>query len=112
MLGHSMIAPNKPANAALLALRRELWLYTSRKPGKVPPADSPSRPALAALWSAAHQAATKRENLRTFGYCGHRFGIVYLNDSLCVIDWITRRILVRSPSSMAALGEVLGSQGY
>ena len=105
-----MTTPNKPANAALITLRRESWAYSSRKPGKVPPADSPSRPALAALWSAAHKAATNRRNLRTFGYSGHRFGVVYLGCQLCVMDWGTRSILVRPPTSIAALADVLASR--
>lgn len=107
-----MNASNNAANVALVALRHESWLYTCRKPGKVPPADSPSRPALAVLWKAAHSAATKRRNLRTFGHCGHRFGVVYFGSQLCVMDWATRAILVRPPTSMAALTDVLGSQDY
>lgn len=104
-----MTTPNKPANAALITLRRESWGYSNRKPGKVPPADSPSRPTLAALWMAAHSAASKRKNLRTFSYSGHKFGIVFLDDLLCVVDWGTRRMLVRPPTSFAALYNVLNS---
>lgn len=107
-----MNAPNNATSLALADLRHESWLYTSRKPGKVPPADSPSRPALALLWEAAHSATNKRRNLRTFGHCGHRFGVVYLGSHLCVMDWATRAILVRPPTSMAALADVLGSQDY
>ena len=107
-----MNVPNNAASVALAALRHESWLYTCRKPGKVPPADSPNRPALARLWEAAHSAATKRRNLRTFGHCGHRFGVLYLGGQLCVMDWATRAILVRPPTSMAALADVLGSQDY
>lgn len=106
-----MTAPIKPVNVALATLRRESWGYTSRKPGKVPPADSPSRPALAALWKAAHRAVTRRRNLRTFTYSGHRFGIVFLGNQLCVLDWGTCIVLVRPPISMASLSEVLASRG-
>lgn len=97
-------------NAALMAIRRESWLYVSNKPGKVPPADSPSRPYLAQLWRTGHDAATRRPNARTFSHAGWKFGIVYLDQRLYVIDWQTRRILVRPPTSMEALGAVLGSQ--
>lgn len=106
-----MTAPNKPANVDLITLRRESWDYTIRKPGKVPPADSPSRPALAALWKAAHRAVARRRNLRTFSYSGHRFGIVFLGNQLCVLDWSTCMLLVRPPISMASLREVLASRG-
>jgi hypothetical protein len=94
----------------LPTLRRESGDYSWSKPGKVPPADSPTRPGLAALWRAAQIAATKRRRLRTFGYAGHRFGIVYLGDQLCVMDWITCRILVRPPKSLAALDALLKAQ--
>lgn len=106
-----MTTPNKPVNVDLITLRRESWGYTSRKPGKVPPADSPSRHALAALWMAAHRAVSKRRNLRTFSYSGHRFGIVFLGGQLCVLDWSTCIVLVRQPFSMASLRDVLASRG-
>lgn len=105
-----MYAPSNPENTALTALRRESWDYSSRKPGRVPPADSPTRPALASLWMAAHVAATKRRRLRTFKYAGHKFGVVYLDDLLYVMDWGRRRLLVRPPTSFAALHDVLNSQ--
>ena len=102
-----MTAPSNPASMSLQALRRESWDYLCRKPGRVPPADSPTRPALAALWKAAQCATFKRRNLRTFGYAGHRFGVVYIDYQLCVMDWGSRRVLVRPPTSLAALDEIL-----
>lgn len=107
-----MPRPNKPENAVLITLRRESWDYSNRKPGKVPPADSPSRPALAALWMAAHRASIKRRRLRTFSHAGHKFGIVFLDHLLCVMEWRTRRMLVRPPTSFAALVDVLNSQRH
>lgn len=104
-----MTALNNSVGLTLQVLRRESWDYSCRKPGKVPPADSPTRPALAALWMAAYSASTKRKRLRTFSYAGHRFGIVYLDDLLYVIDWGPRRMLVRPPTSFAALHDVLTS---
>lgn len=100
------------ANATLQAIRREAWIYSNRKPGRVPPADSPNRPALAWLWRAAYLATTKRRRVRTFAYHGLKFGVVYVGDQLCVMDWGTRHILVRPPTSTAALGVVLGLQAW
>ena len=93
----------------LIAVRREAWRYVSNKPGKLPPADSPSRPHLARLWHRAHQAVKKRRNAKTVSYQGHRFGIVYMDASLCVFDLDTRSILVRHPTSLASLFDVLHS---
>lgn len=54
----------------LEAIRREAWDYSTRKPGKVPPADSPSRPHLARLWRLAYLATIKRRNVKTLRYAG------------------------------------------
>ena len=89
------------------AIRREHGLYTTRKPGKVPPADSPTRPALARLWRAAHVATTKRPKARTFTHAGRRFGVVYAGDRLYVTDWQTRALLVRHPASLLTLQEII-----
>ncbi len=86
----------------VIALRRESNDYTHKKPGHVPPADSPTRPELARLWLAAHRKTCKRP-VRTFTYCGGKFVVVYVGDALCVMDWAWRRLLVRPPTSMAAL---------
>ena len=91
----------------LIEIRRESWRYTCSKPGRVPPADSPTRPALARLWRAAHAAVTKRPNARTFTHAGWRFGVVYADDRLCVIDWPTRAMLVRHSVSLLKLQEIL-----
>lgn len=93
--------------ATLEAIRGEAWDYATRKPGKVPPADSPSRPHLARLWRLAHMATTKRRNVKTLSYAGLRFGVVYWDRSLCVFDLGTRNILVRQPTSMLSLMDVL-----
>ena len=92
----------------LVAIRQEAWDYATRKPGKVPPADSPSRPHLLRLWHAAHQAASKRRNLKTFTYAGWRFGVIYWDRSLCVLDLRTRNVLVRHPASLSYLTELAG----
>lgn len=91
----------------LIEIRRESWRYTCSKPGRVPPADSPTRPALARLWRAAHAAVSKRPNARTFMHAGWRFGVVYAGDRLYVIDWRSRAMLVRHPASLLKLQEVL-----
>lgn len=93
-----------------LGLRHELSEYLRNKPNKVPPADSRTRPALAALWKAAQCAMTKRKSLRTFTYRGNRFGIVYLGGQLCVLDLGTRFVMVRPPTSFTALDDVLNSR--
>ena len=103
-----MVAPAEK-QAILVRIRREAWEYAARKPGKLPPADSPSRPHLARLWRLAHVATTKRQNAKTFSYAGLRFGVVYWDSSLCVFDMGTREILVRQPTSMGSLMEVLRS---
>ncbi|OOV08180.1 hypothetical protein RF819_16945 [Rhodoferax fermentans] len=92
----------------VFALRRESNTYSQHKPGRVPPADSPNRPELARLWFAAHQLTQKRQ-LRTFSYCGFRFGVVYVGESLCVLDWALRKVLVKPPGSIATLGTILGN---
>lgn len=88
--------------ATLKAIRREAWDYATRKPGKVPPADSPTRPNLARLWLVAYRHSCKR-TVRTFTHHGYKYGIVYVGGSLCVMDWTWRRLLVKPPTSMTAL---------
>ena len=92
----------------LISIRRESWHYTCRKPGRVPAADSPNRPALAWLWLAGYLAVLRRGNVRAFRCAGAKFGVVFLGARLCVFDWATRNMLVRSPTSHAALSEVIG----
>ena len=89
--------------AVLEAIYRESWAYTYDKPGKVPPADSPNRPASARLWRYAHQAIIKRPALRTFTYAGSKFGIVFIGHRVNVMEWRTRKVLVRPPTSMESL---------
>ena len=103
-----MAAPEE-RQATLVGIRREAWDYALKKPGKVPPADSPSRPHLAKLWDRANRATLKRRHLRTFTHAGWRFGVVFLDEKLCVFDWGTRQLLVRHPGSMDALAELLRS---
>lgn len=91
------------------AIWRESFDYLNRKPNRIPPADSPTRPQLARLWVVAFKAANKRRKLKTFTYCGCRYGVIYLGYLLCVLDWRTRRVLVRPPLSMTALGEIIGN---
>jgi len=100
------------AQATLIAIRRESWYYLMRKPGRVPPADSPNRPALARLWSTAYSISLYRRKMRTFTYGGKKFGVVYIDDTLCVMDWATRSVLVRAPSSLPALADMLGWHGH
>lgn len=99
---------NPKAQAMLVAIRRESWYYSWNKPGRVPVADSPNRPALAHLWSEAYRVAMWRRKARTFTYCGAKFGIVYIDQSLCVMNWATRAILVKAPYSLATLADMLG----
>lgn len=99
-------APAGPP-ATLEAIRREARDYSTRKPGKVPPADSPSRPHLARLWRLAYLATIKRRNVKTLKYAGLRFGVVYWDRSLCVFDLGTRNILVRQPTSILSLMDMV-----
>jgi hypothetical protein len=105
-----MQATEREEPRVALAIRRELYDYQHKRPGRVPPADSPSRPGLARLWDAAFSQYTKRKNLKTFTYRGHRYGVIFIDHLLCVMDWKTRRVLVKPPSSMAALTGVLGNE--
>lgn len=98
------------ARKITLAIRRESFDYRNKKPNRIPPADSPNRPELARLWAAAFAASIKRRNLKTFTYCGGRYGVVYVDCLLCVLDWRTRRVLVKPPASMAALAVVIGAE--
>lgn len=95
----------------VIAARRELGLYQSAKPNKVPPADSPNRPALARLWWACYLAAKRRPELRTFGYCGVRFGVVFVGNRMGVMDLQRRSLLVLAPGSKYALATILNQQG-
>lgn len=97
--------------SCVIAARRELWLYQHDKPNKVPPADSPNRPALARLWWACYQAVKRRPKLRTFSYSGVRFGVVYIGNRLGVIGLEWRQVMVLSPSSQYALATILNQQG-
>jgi len=100
------------AQARLNATRRELWLYQCHKPNKVPPADSPNRPALARLWWTGYQAIKRRPKLRTFTYCGHRFGVVFVGNRLGVCDLGSRRLMVLSPGSQRTLATILNQEGH
>ena len=93
---------------ALIAIRRESWRYTCRRPGRVPVADSPHRPALAWLWLAGYLAVLRRSNVRAFRFAGTKFGVVFVGSRLFVFEWGNRNLLVRSPTSHAALAEVIG----
>lgn len=99
------------APPALVAARRELWQYQSNKPNKVPPADSPNRPALARLWWACYLARKRRPKLRTFTYCGIRFGVVYVGNRLGVLGLELRQVMVLAPGSQYALATILNQQG-
>jgi hypothetical protein len=94
----------------VIALRRESVMYSQNKPGRIPPADSPNRPELARLWLAAYRHSCKRP-VRTFTYYGHKFGVVYAGDALCVLDLCWRKLLVKQPTSMAALAAIVGNAG-
>lgn len=95
----------------VIAARRELWLYQHDKTNKVPPADSPNRPALARLWWACYQSVKRRPKLRTFTYCGVRFGVVYVGNRLGVLGLERREVMVLSPGSHYALATILHQQG-
>lgn len=92
-----------------LAIRRELRDYQEKNPGKVPPADSPSRPGLARLWAEAYSRQTKRPKLKTFNYQGQRYGLIYIGAALCVLCTQSRLVLVRPPTSLNAMREILGN---
>lgn len=99
--------PRQPTPPEVVEIRRELWRYQANKPNKVPPADSPNRPALARLWWACFQATQRRPKLRTFTYCGVRFGVVFLGNRMGVMTLESRLLLVLSPGSKEALATVL-----
>lgn len=93
----------------VIAIRREAWRYACDKPGRVAPADSPNRPALARLWQAGYRASQKRKRLRSFKHSGWRFGVIYLHSALWVFDWETRSMLVKAPRSLEALAAILNN---
>lgn len=101
----------RTAPPEVIEARRELWRYQSAKPNKVPPADSPNRPALARLWWACHQAAKRRPKLRTFSYCGVRFGVVFVGHRMGVMDMRGRNVMVLAPGSKYTLATILNQQG-
>lgn len=90
-------------------LRHESIMYSQTKPGRIPPADSPNRPELARLWLAAYRHSCKRR-VHTFTYFGHKFGVAYVGESLCVIDLAWRKVLVKPPTSMTALAAIVGNE--
>ena len=100
----------QPTPPELIEIRRELWRYTSNKPNKAPPADSPNRPMLARLWWAAHQAIQRNPQQRTFTLWGIRFGVVFVGERLGVLDIRGRRVLVLSPASIAALAAIVNRE--
>lgn len=103
------IAPEL-AQSTLLDIQRESWSYATRKPGRVPPADSPARLALARLWATAYRLSLRPRKVRTFTYHSSKFGVIYIGSALCVMDWGSRAVLVKAPSTMVALAMVLNPQ--
>lgn len=106
--------PAKPISLidrkAVIALRHESNAYSQKKPGHVPPADSPTRPNLAWLWLAAYRKLCKRP-ARTFTHHGYKFGVVFVgDDSLYVMDLAMQRLLVKPPASMTALCSIAGAR--
>lgn len=91
----------------LIEIRRESWCYACGKPGKVPPADSVSRPSLARLWKAGEAAVTKDPKARTFMHAGWRFAVTYAAGHLVVMDWHTNQLLVRPPASPERLRQIV-----
>ena len=100
-----------PDHATLAAIRREVWQYQSKKPGRVPPADSPNRPYSAWLWNKANAVIHSRPKARTFTYVGYKFQLVWMAGQLCVLDLCTRQLLVKTPTSHKALHKVLAEYG-
>lgn len=100
------------AQSTLAAIRREWSNYAMKKPGRLPPADSPSRPELARLWAFASSAAMHRPRAPTFDYCGHKFAVVYVAGGLCAMDLANHCVLVKQPSSMMTLHRILNSPVY
>jgi hypothetical protein len=100
----------QPTPPELIAIRRESWQYTCKKPHRAPPADSPNRPFLAHLWWAAHRAIQRNPRQRTFTLWGIRFGVVFVGERLGVLDIRERRVLVLSPASIAALASIVNPE--
>lgn len=99
-----------PIPPEIIECRRELWRYQSNKANKVPPADSPNRPALARLWWACYLAAKRRPRLRSFTYCGRRFGVVFVGNRMGVLDLGSRCLMVLSPGSKQTLSTILNQE--
>ena len=90
----------------LIEIRSESWRYACGKPGKVPPADSASRPALARLWKVAEAAVINDPKARAFTHAGWRFAVTYAAGHLVVMDWHTHELLVRPPVSPERLRQI------
>jgi hypothetical protein len=95
------------ARRTYFALLRESNTYSHKKPWRVPPADSRNRPELARLWLAAF-LLSRTQAVHTFDYAGADFELAYLGDALCVLDCESRKVLVKSPGSMATLAAITG----
>ena len=100
--------PKMPGpSAELIEIRRESWRYAGSKPGRIPPADSATRPALARLWKAGETAVTRDPKARVFMYAGWQFAIAYAAGHLVVMDWHSQHLLVRPPVSADRLRRIV-----
>lgn len=96
----------------LESIRRELMEYAIQKPGRVPSADSPNRPALGRLWKAADAATSNNRRQCVFKYLGCDFLIVYMGGRMAVLDLRTHNIVVRAPFSNSGYVPALSAAIY
>ena len=73
--------------------------YNYTHPLRVPPADSPNRPALKHLYATALAVLGKRPGAKWFVCDGVQYGIVWLSKRMCVVHRRTHRILVGAPGA-------------
>lgn len=75
-------------------IAQEAERYTAKKPRRVPPAESPTRPALASLWAAGQAALARRPLARQFVYEGTLYAFIAVGGRRCVFRVKDAMVLV------------------
>ncbi len=71
--------------------------YAASKPRRIPPADSPNRPALEWLYKYAVWVRRNKPRAKKFTYERVRYAIFSVSDRMCVMHVQSARILVGAP---------------
>ena len=103
----SVTAITEQSLKVLTTLQEETRLYNCKEKIRVPPADSPNRPALERLWRDAYLTVHKNNQAKTFSFRGIEFGIVWFGDLLAVMCPQSHKILVKAPRTEDATMKLL-----